>query len=183
MSRKAVDAVKEVVQEHEIKGYRVEYTQIPMGIIEKIGEKFRDKRPPKVLIAEKSTDDQPWYEENPNDPDYLQELEDNARRRGDAMIDTMVIMGVKLLDEVPKDEEWLDELRFNERIVGEPNLSEFDLADSLEREFVFKRFWLIGSSDMNAIGKATGVTEEGIEDAIGSFPGDEERGTDPDSGP
>jgi len=117
-------------------------------------------------------------ESNPNDPDYAIALREIAQKRGTAMIDAMIIMGVELVDGMPDDEEWLGTLEFNQKITGVPDLSNYDLEDEREKEFVFKKFYAIGRDGMEQMAKSTGVTEEGVHDALSSFPGDAERSAD-----
>jgi len=172
---KVTDAVKEAQSDFKnIKGHRVRFEQVPLAILEEITDRFPDPKPPLVIIEGKENEDgTPYKERNPNDPDYAVQVQENSRKRGLAMMDAMVIMGVELLDKVPADEKWMPKLLFNAKMTGAPDLSKYDLEDPMEREFVFKRFFLISAKDMEVIGRATGVTEEGIESAMDSFPSDE----------
>ena len=175
----------DIIMETDIKtlpgGVRVKFNQISLSILDAINHKFPDPEPPLVEIEGKSTPDKPYYESNPNDPDYAIQLRNVAQERGTAMIDAMIIMGVELVDGVPDNEGWLKTLQFNQKVTGVPDLSGYDLEDEMEKEFVFKKFYAIGRDGMKELAKYTGVTEEGIDDAMSSFPGDEERIPDPDS--
>jgi len=181
MSKKVLDIIR---QEDDITilpgGIKVKFSQVPLSIIDAINQKHLDPDPPMVKIEEKSEPGNPWMESNPNDPDYHVELEKAARVRGNAIIDAMIIMGVELVDPIP-DDGWLVKLAYLEKVTGVPKLSNYDLEDDFEKEFVYKKFYAIGRDGMTGLLKGTGVTEEGISDAMNSFPSDEERGPDTDA--
>lgn len=179
MSRRALDAVK-VTESTLPGGVKVRFKQVPLAILDAISQKFRIPDPPMVEIEEKSEPGNPWMEENPNDPDYHIAVEQMNRDRGTALIDAMTIMGVELVDPVP-DTGWLDELAYVKKITGIPDLTDYDLEDPTELEFVYKKFYAIGRDGMEVVMRETGVTEEGIDNALDSFPSDEERSPDTDA--
>ena len=173
--KQVLDATK--VDNGEVKlpcGVRVQFSQISLSIFDEINRIFTDPKPPMCEIVEKSEPGKPYMEENPNDPDYQQALRDMARDRGNAIIDAVIILGCDLLDPLP-DNGWLKKLQYVVKITGAPDLTDFDLDDPMDLEFVFKKFYAIGKDGLDNLLRSTGVTEEGIEDAIASFPSDEER--------
>ena len=175
MSKQVLDATKE---KEGIKllpcGVRVKYSQISLSIFDEINKLYPDPDPPMVEIEEKSEPGKPYMESNPNDPDYRKKLKDLTQVRGNAIIDAVIILGAELLDPIP-DDKWLKLLEYTAKITGVPDLSDFDLADDMDKEFVYKKFYAIGRDGLDDLLKSTGVTEEGIEDANASFPGDEKR--------
>ena len=119
-------------------------------------------------------------EPNPMDPAYRQALSDAEHARGIAASDTLILMGVQLVDGLPEDdEEWLKPLRFLERLGHFKALSEFDLKDEMDKEFVFKKYYAISARDIPLIGNASGMSQEEIDLAVRGFQGDE--GETPDN--
>jgi len=113
-------------------------------------------------------------EENPNDPGYLQAISDVRQKRIEAVLDTVVLFGMELVDGMPKDDMWLQKLRRLERL-GHIDLSAYDFDDPLDREFVYKRRFAIGNAgDLLTVRRMCSVSEEDVADATDSFPGDGE---------
>lgn len=108
-------------------------------------------------------------EENPNDPMYLQALEDYSAATGDAAIDTYLANGIsviKLGDDCPlEDNEWAENLQ----LVG------IEIPDSgAKRRVAWLKFHVVGDEDLGnltaAIAIAGGVvTEEAVAQAAESF--------------
>jgi len=115
--KKALEITKETDISTLPGGVRVKFNQISLSILDAINRKFPDPEPPLVEIESKSTPDNPYYESNPNDPDYAVRLRNVAQERGTAMIDAMIIMGVELIDGVPDDENWLRPLSSIRRLL------------------------------------------------------------------
>lgn len=111
--------------------------------------------------------------ENPNDPEYQAGLARAARQRETASMDCMVMMGVELVDGVPQEDDWLRRLRFLEK-RGSLDLSDYDLEDELDREFLYKKYVAVGSTDLIQIGQTSGISREEVAAAVASFPSDEE---------
>jgi len=126
-----------------------------------------------------------WYnpdrereEENPNDPQYQAGLQDAMRRRIDAMLDTVVLFGMELVDGLPTDDGWLHKLQKLERL-GHVDLSAFDFDDPVDREFAYKRrFAISNAKDLVLVRQRCSVSEEDVANATDSFPGDSEGITD-----
>lgn len=120
-------------------------------------------------------------EPNPLDPEYKQALSDAEHARGIAASDTLILVGVHLIDEIPEDGTWLKHLKFLERLGHFKVLSKFDLEDELDREFVFKKYHAISTRDFTLIGNASGMSQEEIDLAVRGFQGDEGESTDNES--
>lgn len=115
--------------------------------------------------------------ENPVDPDYLRAKAQANKDRGNAAIDVMAIFGIELEDGVPADNLWLKKLKLLEKL-GRMDLSKFDLEDEIEREFVYKRYVAMGSDEIVAIGRRSGIRGEDVQIARESFQGNTQRDTD-----
>ena len=116
---------------------------------------------------------------NPSDPTYLVALEERDSEQTNVAMDALIMFGVELIDGVP-DDGWEKKLRLLEKL-GHLDLSEYDLDEDLDRQFVYKKFVAVSAADMSILQKASGVvTEEDLDKAEESFPGEEE--PDPDQG-
>jgi hypothetical protein len=119
-------------------------------------------------------DEERGYEiPNPNDPRYLSLLAAYERAQAQAAVDAAVIWGVELVDEVPDESEWLPKLKFFAK-RGRLDLSQYDLENPLEREFVFKRYCALSAGELSELlpDMIAGVTEEDVQKARESFQGD-----------
>jgi len=126
-----------------------------------------------------------WYnpdrereEDNPNDPQYLADMSDARDQRMNAMLDTVVLFGMELVDGMPEDEGWLHKLQRLEKL-GHIDLSAYDLDDEVDREFVYKRrFAISNATDLITVRQRCSVSEGDVAKATDSFPGDGEGNAD-----
>ena len=112
--------------------------------------------------------------ENPMHPDYIQACKEVDEKRRDASIDVMVLFGVELVDGIPKDDTWIVNLRYLEK-KGKINLSELDFDDPMDREFAYKKYFVIGNEDAQLLARINGITDQDLDQARESFRGQEER--------
>ena len=127
-----------------------------------------------------------WYnpdkereEENPLDPGYLVAQREYQRQMQRITFDSFALFGVELVDGVPKGDAWLKQLRLAERL-GNLDLSGFDPEnDSVDREFLFKRYVAMGDRDYITVATRAGFSEEDVQAAAATFQGDEV--SDPDN--
>lgn len=146
-------------------GYRAKIRAVSATLLDAAMSKIKDPPIPVVFIADKDRS-----EPNPNDPQYIKDLEEADHLRSMASVDVMVLMGVQLVDPVPDEKEWLYPLQDLERL-GHFDLSQYDLTDPRDREFVFKRFVAVGNEDLRLVTARMGVTEADIKAAEAAFPG------------
>jgi len=177
MSKAAIQAVKareQRGQEQEIitlsTGVRARFIPVSASLVQDAVSRIKNPPVPVWYNPDKERE-----EPNPLDPEYQQAIQDADQERGVAAIDVLVLMGVELVDGIPEDDGWLKRLKFLER-KGRIDLSEYDLAEPLELEFVYKKFVAVGNEDYPAIMAFSGVGEEAGR-ARRSFPGDEEGDT------
>jgi len=116
-------------------------------------------------------------EENPNDPRYIEAVEEVQRKRADAIFDALCTFGVELVDGLPEDEKWIKRLKLLER-RGSLNLSGFDLNDDFDLEFLYKRYVAVAGTDLQLIGGLHGFRPMEVARARAMFLGDEGGDTD-----
>lgn len=156
-------------------GIRGRFKSVPAMTIEAAQRMIKD--PPVPLQEIEGRD---GLHENPLDPDYLRKTREVERERGNAAVDVMAIFGLELEDGLPQDDGWLKKLRLLEKL-GRADLSAYNLDDEIEREFVYKRFVVMGSDEIVAIGRKSGIRGEDVQLARDAFQGNPER--NPDQGP
>jgi len=144
-------------------GVRARLVPVAASLISEVASRVKDPEVPMDYIEEKDRE-----EPNPNNPEYLRMLDEATAKRGTVSLETMVMFGVELIDGVPEDNTWLNRLRFLEK-HGNLDLSEYDLDDPMEREFVYKLYIAVGSNDIVEVAKMSGINPEEIEQAVESF--------------
>ena len=157
----AIETARELADETqddlwEVEGYLIRVKAIPMAIISDVTNRIPEPVIPVWRNPEYDRDEQ-----NPNDPAYLQAKEEVDRKRGEAMIDAIVMFGIELPDGVPPTEKWLPKLKFMEK-RGQVDLSGYDLSDPLELDFVFKRYIIANIGLISYIQNMSAVTPEDI---------------------
>ena len=169
--RAAVDTAKKKAQDKGeriitlVSGVRAKICPVPASLIDEVTSKIRNPDVPMWYNPDRERD-----EPNPNDPKYLSDLVDANRKRGIAAIDAMALFGVDLIDGLPDDEHWLTKLLFMQK-RGMIDLSDYDLDDPFDKEFVFKRFVAVDVNVLREISNISGITQEEIEAAEDTFPG------------
>lgn len=146
-------------------GIMVRLIPVPIATIQEAVVAVKDPPVPKQKV-----DGKDYLVDNPADPEYLAAKQDAFIKRTQVAFDVMAMLGVELIDGLPEDDTWLKKLKFLEK-RGHLNLSGYDLEDSFEREFVFKRYYALGNEDWNKISQLSGVTEEDLQRAKESFRG------------
>lgn len=127
--------------------------------------------PPEVPIWHNEVADRD--EENPNHPKYLQDLQQWEIQRTLAAVDVMLMFGVTLVDEDGLEVEvdkgrWVQKLKFLEK-HNLLDMSDFDLEDSFDREFIYKKYVAIGAPDIQLIAQASSLSEEDVAKATEAF--------------
>jgi hypothetical protein len=91
------------------------------------------------------------------DEEHKAAQETNSYQRGKLVLETMLHFGI-VLDALPEDDRWLRRLQFMEK-RGKIDLSEYDLENDIELEFLFKRYVLLTPLDLVRIGRKTGMDD------------------------
>ena len=147
-------------------GVRATLKPVPQTILQDALALVKEPEVPVVWIGEKDRE-----EENPNDPAYLKALGDVATEQARVTFDVFALFGIELEEPAEKG-DWLKRLQLMERL-GRLDLSRFDPEDSIDLEFLFKRYVAMGNADYILIGAISNVTEADVRQAARSFQGAE----------
>jgi len=148
-------------------GYRARIRPVSVSLIDEVQASFKEPEVPIWHNPDKDRD-----EPNPNDPEYVKALAEVERKRGRAVIDTLLLMGIQLIDGLPEDDGWLEELRMLEK-QGYLDLSGIDFDNPREKELLFKRYVACSAEDIALVVDVSGVSEEDIGRSMRSFRGEE----------
>ena len=155
-------------------GVVVRLSPVSSSLVEEMKAVIKMPPVPVVWIEAKERE-----EENPNDPKYIEDVEEVNRRRADAIFDALCIFGVELVDGLPEDALWIKKLRLLER-RGMLDLSEFDMEDEFDLEFLYKRYVAVAGTDLQTIGGLHGFRPMEVARARAMFldneTGDSDRG-------
>lgn len=149
----------------EVEGVKIKVCPVSALLIQEVTSKIKDPHVP----MQPNPDKDGHMEENPFDPDYLDALREANVQRGLATSDTMVMFGLKLLGDLPTDETWIKKLKWLEK-TGHLDLSYIDFNDPFEKEYAFKKFLAATNPTIMEVTRASGVTQQDIDDATDSFP-------------
>lgn len=169
-SKEVVKALKDTQKNEEVfvvEGVKVRAKPVSAMLIQEVTSYVKDPVPPMVANPDKDGK----LEENPFDPAYVAEMREAISKRSSATSDTLIMFGLELVDGLPKDDTWLIKLRHLEK-MGLLNLSGIDFEDQFEKEFAFKKFVAGTTPLIMEVTKASGVSQEDINVAVESFPGD-----------
>lgn len=179
-SKIAIETAKEnAFAEKEIttlsSGVRVKISRVGSGTLTQATSKLRAPQVPEVWDEDKQR-----FLRNPNDPGYEADMEQWQVERANLIIDTIVILGVELIDPIPEPEEidgqivqpnWMRKLRLLDK-RGVLNLEDFDLDDEFERHYLYVRhFAAADDKDFAVISERAGLRPEDVEESQDSFRG------------
>jgi hypothetical protein len=148
----------------EVEGAKIRVIPVSALLIQEITSQIDDPRPPMQPNLEKDG----RMEENPFDPDYLDKLKEAQQKRSQATSDALVMFGLELVDGLPEDETWIKKLRWLEK-TGRIDLSYIDFNDPFEKDFAFKKFIAATNPTIMEVTRASGVSQEDIDNATASF--------------
>ena len=148
---------------------RAEIIPVSASLISEVSMRYKEPDIPMWFNEAKDRN-----EPNEADPNYIKQLEEVNRKRGEAAMDAMIMFGVRLIDGLPEDEIWLDQLRFLE-MRGDLDLSEYDFDNALTKEFLFKRYICVSTNILDLVTEASGISPEEVEQEEASFQSNEAR--------
>jgi hypothetical protein len=146
-------------------GTRIAILTVSATLLDEVASRIVDPPVPQRFNPDKGKD-----EEYPLDPEYHRQLAANERRRNTAAMDVMAMFGIDLIDGLPQDEGWLRKLRMMEK-MGHIDLSQFDMSDALDKEFVYKRYIALSAKVLGKIGSASGLSADEVARAEATFQG------------
>lgn len=164
--KEAIEVAREQASDDEpfeYNGYLIRVLSIPAAIISDVTNKIPEPVVPVWHNKEYDRD-----EENKSDPGYIRAKDEVDRKRGEAIMDAVVLFGIELVNGVPPTSEWLPKLQLMEK-MGNLNLSSYDLSDPMIMEFVFKRYKLADMDLINHVQQISSVTSDDVEKAGKSF--------------
>lgn len=152
-------------------GVRIRIRTVPPGLLEDVVAQIEDPPVPMFYDEERERE----YP-NPTDPQYAKDMAHAERDRSIAMIETIVLFGIELVDGLPEDEDWVRKLKFLHK-RGVFDLSGYDLKDDLDKEFLFKRYICLGNAEdlSHIVSSVQGIQPEDIDRARHTFL-DEQKG-------
>jgi hypothetical protein len=150
-------------------GIRAKLMPVSASLIDAVSSRIKDPEIPNWHNTDKDRD-----EPNPNDPTYQKQLEETQKQRGLAAMDALVMFGVELLEEIPNKERWLAQLGQLSK-HGLLDLSEYNLEDPIEIEFLYKKFYAVDAKTLEMITDLSNIRPADVERAENSFPGDDQR--------
>jgi hypothetical protein len=151
-------------------GVVVRLKPVSSSLVEQVRSAIPMPEVPVVFIKEKERE-----EENPNDPHYINEVEEVNRKRSEAILDALCIFGIELVDGLPEDDAWLKKLQKLEQRGG-LDLSGFDLEDEFDRDLLYKRCVAVAGDDLSIVGTLHGPRPLEVARARSMFLGDKGRG-------
>jgi len=138
-------------------GVKALLTPVSASLIDEVTARVKDPQVPMWMNEDKGRE-----EPNPAHPQYLEDLATAERLRGKAAMDALIMFGVKLVDPVPEENDWLEKLQFLE-VVETRELSK------MERVFFYKKFIAVSATDIGKITQLSGISSEDMEVAEGTF--------------
>jgi hypothetical protein len=143
-------------------GYRAVLKPVSVALIDTVAGMTPRPKVPMWANPDKPTQEhlEGRPEPNPADPQYLADLEAATRKRNQAINDALILFGVKLLDPLPPDAEWVPMLE----MLG------IDVPDDpLARELCFKRYVAVAAPDLVPLASLSGMGGEELKEAVESF--------------
>lgn len=177
---RVVNKLKEL-QEDKIKvlstGIRVIIPGISQFELQEMALEVETIKPPRFVDPETGRE-----VENFNDPDYIERRTHENLKRGLRIMDSMLV-GVILVDGMPEDNDWIDILKFKEKL-GTIKLDGLDLDIKIEREYAYKKYVaFVDKDDLEILQGKVKAVEEAAKQADEIFQGDEARTADNGSTP
>lgn len=149
-------------------GVKLKCNKVPEWMVADIYDEFNKNRPPiPVYLNERKGREEP----NPNDPDYLDALEDWELEVAMALNNALIISGTEI-ESIPEDmhgpddEKWLAKMRAMDRPVHNEYLAYLQwikyYAGPDARED--------SGSILEVVGRLSGIRESDVETAVQRFP-------------
>lgn len=162
-------------------GVVIRHSPVPPWLAREVVQKIKDPPVPIVYIESKGRD-----EPNPNDPEYLQGIEDANVQRGIASLDIVILMGTKIVS-IPEDiiplesDEWINQLRDLE-VFDEETFVKINSSPN-QRKIAWFKFYIIKDNDdfsklmgqEDGSGGNAGLGEAEVESSMRSFQNRETR--------
>ena len=144
-------------------GVRVRLGTVSLAAITDAQKRIQQPPIPRTVNQETGQE-----EADPQHPDYLAACELANMERADAVMETLALFGIDLIDGLPEDDRWLRRLKLLER-RGRLDLAGFDLEDDVDLEFLFTKYVALSLPDWTQLFKSAGVGEGVVTEMMESF--------------
>jgi len=141
-------------------GIRVHLGTVSLAAITDAQKRVEQPLVPKVFNKETGQE-----EEDREHPDYLAAIENANMERADAVMETLALFAVELVDELPDDDKWLRRLKLLER-RGRLSLEGFNLEDDVDLEFLFTKYVALSLPDWTLLFQQAGVGEDVVSEMM-----------------
>lgn len=178
----AIDAVSRAIERVRRVGRGAEFElsngivlrikSVPPFLVQAVQNEFKAPKPPKVMIEEKGRE-----EENPNDPEYLRQLEELDEQQQLAINDLFLAWGTEVISVptdhyMPEDDEWISMVEFAQSITGKS--FHIDKDDKTKRYLNWLRFYALETGGDIALATSlpmqlAGIREGEVEEVMESF--------------
>jgi len=164
-------------------GVKLNVTPVPDFLMNQAGRHLPVPKAPYILDP-RYDDGRKFF--NEDDPEYIQTARQYNVDLGMARIDTKLLWGCEIVEGYPDDDTWLKKLKFQEDL-GAIDLSEYNLDEDFVKRFVYLKLFAIGNeldpedgsnTDLNNIINALEVSDQGVDNAIATFPSNQEGDSD-----
>ena len=143
-------------------GIRVRLRPVAASLIRDVQNKIKEPLVP-MMRHPNASEDEDRFIENPNSPEYLEELRDVQILKEEASTNVMILMGIELLDDIPDKASWLPKLVY----LGA--VEEREDVDDMTLELWYKKYIVADAFVFSELAKKSGVTEELIAQATENF--------------
>lgn len=177
MSAKKVILEGEVVEEDDgirtlSTGLRVRFHHVNSMTIQRAGDSI--PIPPVYEQAITQSSGAVRFVQNPNHPDYKVRVDAANVEKSLKSLEAMILFGVELVDPLPPDSEWLDDLSMVvdlEKYYRSDAEGNRTLSDKAKKLIYVMHRGAQTAEDYRLIAQSISVTEEAVQERVKAFPG------------
>jgi len=178
----AMDAVSRAIDRVTRRGRLAEFTltngivlgikPVPPLLMHAVSQEFTPPDPPKVMMEEKGRE-----EPNPNDPQYLKDLQKLEDQQSQALNDLILAVGTHAISvpegySMPEDKDWIDAISFAGEVTGKP--IEIHTDNKVKRYLCWLRYYALETASDIALATSLpmqlgGIREGEVEEVVESF--------------
>lgn len=151
-------------------GVKVKFSQVPQMMVLRIQEAHPIPEIYKQSVPGRNGQNQ--VVDNPNHPDYLERKQQAENIRTLKILETMILVGVDLVDGLPKSDAWLRKL---ETVMNFDKYYTVDdsgvrtMSDDAKKLVYIMNVAAVTGDDFALISRNTGLTEDRVAEDVASF--------------
>lgn len=169
-TRKAVDRKKKFGETYTTaKGIKIKLSPVATSIFTEAMAEIKDAIPPTYINEQTGKE-----ELNPASPEYQKDLKRVEKERSEVSMNALILFGIELVDDVPKETKWLDLLIFSKRITEKEKKDALADETGIPLEFLYKKYVVADADVTRLLASLAGVTQEQIASAQKTFRDNEE---------